>query len=197
MTDWWSQIRNEALHEGQRVKDLRWQQNLSLQGLVDKLGILGRPSLSRIERGIEIPLPHEGEKLTEWMLQSLPGITPPPTRATDPDTSRQAAESVKYTTIGQVHRWWLHHLNLHSTMDPTQLDIDGMEQAYWTTDAGAWELFKYNHPQLSSESGFRTRRSELVKQGLAADSGLQTKNRTGRNVTVWTITTLGQEVLSR
>jgi len=197
MHDAWSDARIRAIVLGTLLNDHRRLNGLSLQETCDRLDPeytikLDAPTLSRIERGTAMPTEEQGRKLTEWALQSLPGIDAPVARHSDPDTSHRAAESVVNHTIQGVRLWWLQHLAFLRGRDYHQLNLDGDPVGYWATDEGARRF--YAGPK-TSDSGFRTRRAELVKMGLVEDSGLTFAISTGREATAWQITDLGVERL--
>lgn len=86
-------------------------------------------------------------------------------RLTDPQTSHEAAESVR--RINETHQVIL--LVLQTAM----------------TDS---ELIARVHAQyglIASESGIRSRRAELVARGFVEDTGARVKLPSGRNSIVW------------
>lgn len=87
-------------------------------------------------------------------------------RATDPQTSHEAAESVKEVTATQQYVLKA----LRRPRNDTQL-------------IEAYRAFKTAPP--ASESGIRSRRAELVKRGLIEDSGNRVRLSSGRNSIVW------------
>lgn len=90
------------------------------------------------------------------------------TRTTDPETSREAAASVKGLREKQV-------LVLDVFILYGQLSDELLIWNYRN-----WFL---STPQ--SESGLRSRRAELVRKGLLKDSGKRVKTASGRNSIVW------------
>lgn len=199
MSDAWRDVRSRAAVLGALIGDHRKLNGLSLTEACDRLDQYPLPNLkfdppllSRIERGTALPTEEQGQRLTEWALQSLPGIDAPVARHSDPDTSHQAAESVKSWTINGVRLWWLQHLAFLRGRDYHQLNLDNVSVGYWATDEGARRF--YAGPK-TSDSGFRTRRAELAKMGLVEDSGLTFAISTGREATAWQITDLGVERL--
>lgn len=86
-------------------------------------------------------------------------------RATDPQTSHEAAQSVK--RIGETHRLILQVLQ--TAMTDTEL-VHQIHQ---------------NYGLVASESGIRSRRAELVAQGYVEDTGARVKLASGRNSIVW------------
>lgn len=156
------------------------------------------PMISRIERGMELPDQRHGTALHQWVLQRLPGTEVPEARHSDPDTSHDAAESVKEYTISGVREWWLQHLKPYrdSIMMQTRLWSSDVEYVGWhCTDEGAWSKYQKVGPIPCSASGFRTRRAELVHMGLVEDSGDRIPLTTGRKAIAWRITPLGMEAL--
>ncbi len=91
-------------------------------------------------------------------------------RTTDPATSHQAAASVsrRAMTRGRAAV-----LTVFRTLGP--MTDEALLGVYDTK----------NIEPHQSESGLRTRRSELVKMGLLRDSGRVQANRNGRMCTVW------------
>ena len=94
-------------------------------------------------------------------------------RNTDPDTSHEAARTVRRRLCEQVRAGVVRLLEKYGPM--TDEDI-----AEWWTDPGFADVF----PVVSS-SGLRTRRAELVDQGLVADSGQLVLLPTGRSAVEW------------
>lgn len=86
-------------------------------------------------------------------------------RTTDPETSHEAAQSV--TNITPLKQEILQRL-----MTPM-------------TDADLFALLKTSSRLIVTESGVRSRRSELVQAGLVKDTGARQKLNTGRNAIVW------------
>lgn len=92
----------------------------------------------------------------------------PHARITDPETSHEAAESV--TNITPLKREILQRL-----MTPM-------------TDAELIRTLKIYSELIVTDSGVRSRRSELVQAGLVRDTGARQKLKTGRNAIVWETT---------
>jgi len=90
----------------------------------------------------------------------------PRARTTDPKTSHDAAESVHDVTATQDYV-------LRALRKP-RTDVELLE---------AYRNFK--RAPRASESGLRTRRSELVRQGLVRDSGRRVVLESGRAAIVW------------
>lgn len=97
-------------------------------------------------------------------------------RFTDPQTSHDAAASVKDITRTQKAV-----LKLLAAVGPlTDEDLIG----YYT-----WQTLvadPYDFPK-ASESGIRSRRAELVTLGLVKDSGERAKLASGRHAIVWQV----------
>jgi hypothetical protein len=89
----------------------------------------------------------------------------PHARTTDPETSHEAAQSV--TNITPLKQEILQRL-----MTPM-------------TDQLLYELLDRTSDLVVTESGVRSRRSELVQAGLVKDTGAREKLKTGRNAIVW------------
>jgi len=96
------------------------------------------------------------------------------TTRTDPDTSREAAESVKRMTENRT-------AVLSLFRESGAMTDEEFVAAY--TDRSA--IGDDSLVPVQSESGLRTRRSELVKMGWIEDSGETRLNATGRNCIVW------------
>jgi len=88
-------------------------------------------------------------------------------RRTDPITSHQAAASIDGERIRLSQHAVLRHFRRHGPMTDTEL-IEGYDGKIPQTD-----------------SGLRTRRSELVKKGLLVDTGRRELLETGRSSKVW------------
>ena len=89
-------------------------------------------------------------------------------RKSDPVTSHEAAASVG--NITDTQKVILHLLNKPMT------DVELVETFYKSVNRNnLW----------ASESGIRSRRSELAQQGKVIDTGLREKLPSGRNAIVW------------
>ena len=95
-------------------------------------------------------------------------------RKTDPLTSVEAAKSVRNITA--VHEHLLQILRSNGPANDEQL------LATWLL------LHAKGHVPRVSDSGLRSRRSELVARGLVKDSGARVKMASGRNSIVWMVT---------
>ena len=94
-------------------------------------------------------------------------------RTTDPDTSHEAAASTSKIKMTTVRISILKLLTDHGPM----------------TDEQIWRGLEYEEVRdLTSPSGARTRRSELVAARKVRDTGLRGKGKTGRKMIVWAIT---------
>ena len=89
----------------------------------------------------------------------------PHARTTDPETSHEAAESV--TNITPLKQEILQRL-----MTPM-------------TDNDLIALLRNSSRLIVTESGVRSRRSELVQAGLVKDTGKRERLNTGRSAIVW------------
>jgi hypothetical protein len=89
----------------------------------------------------------------------------PNTRTTDPETSHEAAMSV--TNITPLKQEILQRL-----MTPM-------------TDTDLYETLRTGSRLIVTESGVRSRRSELVQAGLVRDTGERVRLATGRRAIVW------------
>lgn len=99
-------------------------------------------------------------------------------RSTDPSTSHAAAKSLSSDTLRQRHLAVLSVLCERGPMDDQHL----LREYPW-------------HPAFKalpqSDSGLRTRRKELVSQGLVEDSGMKVTSSSGRQMIVWQATERG------
>lgn len=89
-------------------------------------------------------------------------------RKTDPRTSHEAADSVKDITATQAHILKM----LRTPKCDEQLVV----------------VFRTNGPldlRMKSESGIRSRRAELVREGRVVDTGKRIKLASGRNAIMW------------
>ena len=89
-------------------------------------------------------------------------------RRTDPQTSHDAADSVEDITATKRHILKL----LRTPKCDEQLVV----------------MFRANGPvdlRMKSESGIRSRRAELVREGRVADTGKRIKLASGRQAIVW------------
>jgi len=103
----------------------------------------------------------------------------PYARKTDPGTSHIAARSVQ-------------------NISPTQQGILNLLKNAMTDESLVnvyTGLAKGGYVPAASDSGIRSRRAELVKQGLVVDTGERDKMTTGRLATVWKATTEWKEEL--
>lgn len=95
-------------------------------------------------------------------------ITLPKARKTDPKTSHDAAESVKNITATKAHILKV----LRTAKCDEQLVV----------------MFRANAPvdlRMTSESGIRSRRAELVREGRVVDTGERITLRSGRRAIIW------------
>lgn len=198
--DLWRSVRDFADGYGATLRRLRHGAGMTLAELCSDLHIAIDPAaLSRIETGQMIPHPIYGERLTAWMASQTrlqtpeSDATPPPAvsmhpaphtliRSEDSDTSYRAATAVNRANATKLHRWIIGHLGNH----PNGL-----------THAELWDGCRsvYTGPPRSvrsSESGLRTRVSELVRGGVVRDSGRRRTLTTGRQGIVWELVNEGE-----
>lgn len=105
----------------------------------------------------------------------------PYARKTDPGTSHLAARSVQ-------------------NISPTQQAILGLLREGMNDESLInvyTALVRVGSAPAASESGIRSRRAELVKQGLVVDTGERSKMTTGRLATVWKSTDEWKEQAER
>lgn len=104
----------------------------------------------------------------------------PRARDSDPDTSHQAAASVTNVTAGQMAILWL-----FTTWGQPMTDVELLEHYRL-----AHKRWGSTFPR-QSDSGVRTRRSELVRAGVLVDSGLIDVLPSGRSAIRWMLTDAG------
>ena len=97
-------------------------------------------------------------------------------RRTDPETSHAAAESLDPTRLRRSQEFVLGVLRAY----PAGLTDEELREA---VDRTGYAI---------SDSGLRTRRSELVRLGLVEDSGERATTLAGRQTIVWAATSKGE-----
>jgi len=108
---------------------------------------------------------------TQAVFQFEQPIRRPVARATDPETSHEAALSVTLTNVERLQRAIFDILYLRDSMTDEEIFPEARRRLKdWTQ---------------VTESGARTRRSELVDMGMVRDSGKRRPTRSGRNAIVW------------
>ena len=95
----------------------------------------------------------------------------PHARLTDPGTSHEAAQSVDNMTETKKA---IFYLLKYPMTDAMLIQSYGM-------------LVNIKQAPRASESGIRSRRAELVEDGLVMDTGNRLKSPSGRNMIVWAI----------
>jgi hypothetical protein len=95
----------------------------------------------------------------------------PNAKATDPQTSHDAARSVKNLTETQKHILWIY--DVYGSMVDDKLVYHYQKLTYQGIAPRA------------SLSGIKTRRHELVTAGKVQDSGSREKLESGRKAIVW------------
>lgn len=93
----------------------------------------------------------------------------PNARMTDPETSHEAAERVNNLTETKQA--------IVKLLKYPMTDYELIKSYKQWAEAGL-------HPD-ASESGIRSRRAELVEDGIIRDSGYRAKSPSGRNMIVW------------
>lgn len=91
----------------------------------------------------------------------------PNTRTTDPETSHLAEKSI--SKLAETYRIILDLFGKYGPMNDEELIAQ----------------FKFESPKRASDSGIRSRRSELVAAERLADSGERKKMASGRLSIVW------------
>jgi len=87
----------------------------------------------------------------------------------DPETSREAAESIPLERVSEVQHKILTLLKIHGPMSDEQL-VERFD--------GCW-------PSSATDQSVRSRRGELVRKGLVVDTGRRSTTRYGRSCVVW------------
>ena len=93
----------------------------------------------------------------------------PHARTLDPSTSHAAARSVEHVTATKKA--------ILSILSVACSDVELVDRYYAQVDMG-------NAPK-ASPSGIRSRRAELVEQGLVEDTGYRVKLASGRSAILW------------
>ena len=194
--DAWKPTRHHAETIGASLRHRRHQVGLTLSDLSLRVGV-DVSMLSRIERGEAIPDPDAGQRLSSWLHQthlqtpysdetgpvglSHPIVTPTPPRGTHPDTSRDAMVSVDRDNARAIHRWIISELG--------RADFGMTHEELWNTHRSdlRWARYAEDLPPKASQSGLRTRVSELVRGGVVKDSGERRPMSTGRKAIVWVL----------
>lgn len=188
--DPWRAARRDACAIGQDIRRRRTLAGLTQAQLGELIG-LDAPQMSRIERGETIPFAHQAVVLAVWMdgqtrLQTPYSDDPPVSavsmpynphtaiRSEDGDTSYRAACAVNRANATKLH-WWV---------------IDRLaEHPEGATHEQLWMIHTRTQAEpRTSQSGLRTRVSELVRGGVVEDSGKRRTMTTGRQAIVWQLT---------
>lgn len=103
-------------------------------------------------------------------------------RTTDPDTSRDAALSLDEGKMTQTMKDIFKILREQGPMID-ELLISRYNDLQYGRQLREQETF------YASESGIRTRRSQLVKLGMVEDTGKRSPTRSGKSAIVWSIST--------
>jgi hypothetical protein len=98
-------------------------------------------------------------------------------RSSDPITSHLSARSVTELTAKQTAV-----LDAFKSCLPDKLTDEELIIRYSELHAGFQDLYP-----RQSDSGLRTRRSELVTKGRLKDSGHRSKTKAGRSTIVWVL----------
>jgi hypothetical protein len=101
-------------------------------------------------------------------------------RTTDPDTSRDAALSLDETKVTQTMKDIIKILREQGPMIDELLISRYFELQYG-------RQLREEETFYASESGIRTRRSQLVKLGMVEDTGRRSPTRSGKSAIVWRI----------
>lgn len=113
--------------------------------------------------------------LTDWLAQAAQ----PAARRSDPATSHAAARSIDKRTQMTCQQAVLACLTLLRYSDDVNLCV-------------TYERIAGQHGwPVQSQSGIRTRRSELVAAGLVVDTGRKVTLASGRQAVVWAVTQQG------
>lgn len=160
---------------------------MSQAALAESVGV-DKPTMSRIERGEAIPSGPQAFALGAWLdgeaalqRQESDAAHPPAMsmhpdphtliRSEDSDTSYRAACAVNRANAAAIHQWIIEQLSEHP---------EG------ATHENLWMLYDRLQPDpRTSQSGLRTRVSELVRGGVVRDSERRRTLSTGRKGIVW------------
>lgn len=196
--DPWRHARRDSVFIGQEIRYRRTLAGMTQGDLGELIG-LDAPQMSRIERGETIPFTHQALTLWAWLdeqtrLQTVEGhetvppalpyriVFPTPPRATHPDTSRKAMDSVNRDNAWAIHQWIIEQLEDF----PEGLTHEQLWERH-VTGHPDWFPSGIDPPPRSSQSGLRTRVSELVRGGVVQDSGRTSTMTTGRQAIVWVL----------
>jgi hypothetical protein len=106
-------------------------------------------------------------------------------RRTDPKTSHDAADSLSEERIRDSQFSVYVLIDHHGAAGLSDQDLI---RAYTSAHLRNPTMYPYQ-----SESGLRTRRSELVRKGLVVDSGRRSTTRSGRKSIVWMTKNMARE----
>ena len=203
-SDPWAECRRISEELGKQVAAERESRGWTLGKTCSVLNqhqqttVIDSPSLSRLERGHLMP----SAKLAAILVQNgfaipsaapTPIAVPTPARRSDPSTSRDAAKAVNLANAAGLHRWLLtvlHNTHVNLRRGTLRLDVANRRR----THQGLLDFHRREPPNAvawTSDSGLRTRLSELRAAGLVVDTGDRVRLDTGRMAIVWTITELG------
>ena len=101
--------------------------------------------------------------MVRWIHEQLEARA----RATDPDTSHEAARSIGEMT------------------EKRQAVLDTITAIGGGTDEDIVDAYRSSSAPQQTASGIRTRRAELVTMGLVRDTGQRTVRASGRSAIVW------------
>jgi hypothetical protein len=101
-------------------------------------------------------------------------------RTSDPETSREAALSIDDAKITKIQKEILSLYRTRGPMIDEQLVVEFYNLQYS-------KQLREEEPNYSSDSGLRTRRSDLVKLGMVVDTGERGTTRSGRSAVIWRI----------
>jgi len=104
-------------------------------------------------------------------------------RGTGPETSHQAAKSLSSDTLRRSQYAVLSVLC--GALDGSATDEELVGEYSVRCVKPSWNIAR------QSDSGIRTRRKELVSQGLVENSGKKVRSVTGRMMIVWQVTDRG------
>jgi hypothetical protein len=133
----------------------------------------GEASLGDLQEALDSMGVENGDQFAICPLATLLDGRKPPTRRTDPDTSRAAAETITPEKLRASHEAVLEVFRLHGPM------ID--EELVAACDRMAAE----GRIRKQAESGIRTRRRELADAMLVVDTGEKRANAAGNPSIVW------------
>lgn len=201
----WRSSYTTCTEMGANLRRYRQAAGLTQWQLCEAINMVPDPAMiSRIESGFGVPSPIVGERLTAWIMEQAVDrlqtrqsvatdpsamtthiVSPTPARATHPDTSRKAMDSINRENAWAIHNWIIEELS--------HVDFGLTHEQLWRRYLAAGSEALPSSVR-TSQSGLRTRVSELVRGGVVRDSGRTRTMTTGRQAIVWELTDTNRAV---